>query len=58
MVIQVIADIVVSAQVDSADAINADLTAFTSISEGSYLYGQWDSITLSSGEAIGHYAGE
>ena len=48
--------IVVSAQGDVSGATNADLTAFTSISKPKY--GQFNSITLTSGEAIGYLAKE
>lgn len=56
--IQAISDIVVSAQGNVSGAINADLTEFTSIPAGTFLLGKWNSITLTSGEAIGHYAAE
>ena len=58
VMIQVIEDMVVSAQTDTAGALNADLTAFTTIPAGTVIYGTWDSIQLSSGEAIGHYEAE
>ena len=54
--IQFLADGVVSVQSDVTGATNADLTAFTSISSGTVVYGKWDSITLTSGEAIGYLA--
>lgn len=54
--IQFLADGVVSVQSDIENAVNADLTSFTSISAGIVVYGKWDSITLTSGEAIGYLA--
>lgn len=54
--IQVISDMVVSAQGDVTNAVNTTLSGFTSIPAGTVLYGRWNSITLTSGSAIGYYA--
>lgn len=54
--ISFIADSVVAAQGDVDGAVNADLTAFTTLPSGLNVYGKWDSITLTSGEAIGYLA--
>ena len=53
--IQIIADTVVAAQGNVAGAVNPDLTDFTVLSAGTIIYGKWNSITLTSGEAIGYY---
>ena len=53
--IQVLSDAVVSAQTDGITN-QADLSAYTSIGAGSIVYGNWSSITLTSGEAIGYLA--
>ena len=53
--IQVVADMVVSAQGDVTGATNPDLTALASIPAGTILYGKYNSITPASGEAIGYY---
>ena len=52
--IQVVADMVVSAQTDDG-LTNAVLSSFTSIPAGTILYGAWSSITLTSGEAVGYF---
>ena len=54
--IQVVADMVVSAQGNLTGATNADLTTITSIPAGVVIYGKFDSITLSTGDAIGYLA--
>ena len=53
--IQAIADIVVSAQGNVTGSTNAVLSSFPKIPAGTVVYGKWDSITLTSGEAIGYY---
>lgn len=53
--INVMADAVVSAQGDITDVDNPDLTALTTIPAGTVLYGMWNSITLTSGQAIAYY---
>lgn len=53
--IQMVADTVVSAQTDYGTT-NADLTAYTTLTDGQIVYGKWTSITLTSGEAIGYLA--
>lgn len=52
--LQVIEDAQVSAQTD-VDVTNGDLTAFTTIPAGQFIYGRWSSITLSAGSMIGYY---
>lgn len=54
--IQIIADAAVSAQGDVDGARNPDLTALTTIPAGVTVYGKFDSVTLTSGEAIGYYS--
>lgn len=54
--IQIIADAIVSAQGDVTGALNATLSSFTVIPAGTILFGKWNSITLSNGQAIGYYA--
>lgn len=54
--IQVIADAAVSAQGDVTGATNPDLTALTTIKAGTTVYGKFNSITLTNGEAIGYYS--
>jgi hypothetical protein len=53
--IDIVADTVFSAENSLLDN-SADLTAFTVFAAGSTIYGKWDSITLTSGEAIGYLA--
>lgn len=52
--LQALEDTIVSAQTDTGTT-NADLSAFTLISEGTFIYGRWSSITLASGSMIGYY---
>lgn len=54
--IQVVANMVVSAKGDVDGATNPDITAFTSILAGQIVYGKFNSISLTSGEAIGYLA--
>lgn len=55
--IQVISDIVVSAQENEGSFNNMNLSLLTGgISAGTVIYGKFSSITLSSGQAIGYYA--
>jgi hypothetical protein len=54
--IEVMSDTVVAAQGNVTNAINPDLTKITSIPAKTILYGKWNSITLTSGDAIGYYA--
>jgi hypothetical protein len=49
------ADTVVAAQGNLDDAVNATLSSITSIPAGSILFGQWNSITLTSGQMIAYY---
>ena len=56
--IEVMSDMKVSAQGNVTGATNPDLTAFTTIPAKTILYGKWNSITLTKGDAIGYYARE
>jgi hypothetical protein len=49
-------DMVVAAQGDVTGATNPTLTAIASIPAKTILYGKWNSITLTSGDAIAYYA--
>lgn len=53
-IVPVSTTIVVAAQGDVTDATNPDLTDLTSIPSGVPIYGKFNSITLTSGEAIGY----
>lgn len=50
------ADAVVASQTNVADAINVELSSYTSILSGVAVYGKWTKLTLTSGEAIGYLA--
>ena len=54
--IEIMSDTVVSAQGNVTGATNPDLTAITTIPAKTILYGKWNSITLTNGDAIGYYA--
>ena len=54
--IEVMSDMKVSAQGNVTGATNPDLTAITTIPAKTILYGKWNSITLTSGNAIAYYA--
>jgi len=54
--IEVMSDMKVSAQGDVTGATNPTLTAIASIPAKTILYGKWNSITLTSGDAIAYYA--
>lgn len=54
--IQCISDVVVAAQGNVAGAINSNLTTFTVIPSGTTIYGRFNSITLTSGQAIAYYS--
>lgn len=57
--IQVMSDIIVSAQSNITGSVNANLTLLTGgIPAGTVIYGKFNSITLTSGQAIGYYAKE
>ena len=54
--IEIMTDTVVSAQGNVTGATNPDLTAITTIPAKTILYGKWNSITLTNGDAIAYYA--
>lgn len=54
--IQIIADAVVSAQGNVAGATNVTLSSLSTIPAGATIFGKWNSITLTSGVAVGYYA--
>jgi len=54
--IEVMSDMKVSAQGNVTGATNPDLTKIASIPAKTILYGKWDSITLTGGDAIAYYA--
>jgi len=54
--IEVMSDMKVKAQGNVTGATNPDLTAITTIPAKTILYGKWNSITLTSGDAIAYYA--
>lgn len=49
-------DMVISAQGNITDAINADLTTITTHPAGLSIFGKFNSITLTSGSGIGYLA--
>jgi len=53
--IHCIEDTVVSASVDTTGYNNADLSTFTTLLAGDTVYGNWSSITLSSGSIMAYY---
>ena len=54
--IEVMSDTAVAAQGNVTGATNPDLTKITSIPAKTILYGKWNSITLTKGDAIAYYA--
>ena len=53
--LQFITDSVVALSTSAVGYTNADLTSYTVITAGTWLYGGWSAITLTSGEGIAYY---
>ena len=52
----VLSDVIVNTQSNTNGSTNCTLSGFASIPTGTPIYGKYDSITLTSGEAIGYLA--